>query len=586
MSSAKNRDRLYFATRSVQVSRWSAEFRNDELADISYNGTPVLRAVRAVVRDQDWRTLDPTVRGFVQNEDENGTRFTCALEFEGFGCHYTGELSVHFSADTLQVAFNGLATDEFLSNRIGLVVLHRPDDSGTRVIIESPTGLTTESRFPTEISAHQPFTDVAAMKWERNGLDLRLDFAGDVFETEDQRNWTDASFKTYSTPLSKPFPVHVATGSRVQQSVTLTARTADRQGTRSDSGAQREPLTVHYSQAGTVPALSISASMGEDCTSATAKPMPGLNALLVEVLPGQRAQRQLASATRQAAIMGIPLDVRLVVEKSEQIPDLVRMLPMQDIVRLTVFDAASHVTEPALWDALLLEAKRYGYTGDLIAGARSHFTELNRNFERLPSEAAALTYSSTPQMHATEVPHIVESLPMQRKTAANALRLAEGGPIHVGPITLKPRFNAVATTSGTEEREAPQSDELQTDPFTAAWLLGSVNALTWEGVNSLSYFEVSGPGGIIQDGGLTPAGEILSVLASLRGRPVQRVSGNRPGLVVYPVQDGAGLVTMAANLTRYPMETKIELPNGSTIDLDIAPWAFVIERSAIEGETP
>ena len=35
---------------------------------------------------------------------------------------------------------------------------------------------------------------------------------GETFETEDQRNWSDASFKTYGTPLHLPYPVEVAGG--------------------------------------------------------------------------------------------------------------------------------------------------------------------------------------------------------------------------------------------------------------------------------------------------------------------------------------------------------------------------------------
>ena len=39
---------------------------------------------------------------------------------------------------------------------------------------------------------------------------------------EDQRNWTDASFKTYGTPLELPFPVEVVSGTKIVQTVTLT----------------------------------------------------------------------------------------------------------------------------------------------------------------------------------------------------------------------------------------------------------------------------------------------------------------------------------------------------------------------------
>ena len=37
-------------------------------------------------------------------------------------------------------------------------------------------------------------------------------FHGEVFESEDQRNWGDYSFKTYSTPQARPKPVAVAPG--------------------------------------------------------------------------------------------------------------------------------------------------------------------------------------------------------------------------------------------------------------------------------------------------------------------------------------------------------------------------------------
>jgi hypothetical protein len=35
------------------------------------------------------------------------------------------------------------------------------------------------------------------------GGTLVFEFEGDLWETEDHRNWTDANFKTYSTPISR-----------------------------------------------------------------------------------------------------------------------------------------------------------------------------------------------------------------------------------------------------------------------------------------------------------------------------------------------------------------------------------------------
>ena len=39
---------------------------------------------------------------------------------------------------------------------------------------------------------------------------------------EDQRQWGDASFKTYNRPLAKPWPYQIEDGSVLEQSVCLT----------------------------------------------------------------------------------------------------------------------------------------------------------------------------------------------------------------------------------------------------------------------------------------------------------------------------------------------------------------------------
>ena len=46
-------------------------------------------------------------------------------------------------------------------------------------------------------------------------------FNGETFEMEDQRNWTDASFKTYCTPLSLPYPIKIIKGTTIKQSIKI-----------------------------------------------------------------------------------------------------------------------------------------------------------------------------------------------------------------------------------------------------------------------------------------------------------------------------------------------------------------------------
>ena len=581
MINDENHARLFAPSEMVDAAAWRAELRNDELSDITFNGIPVLRAVRAVVRDHDWRTLVPTVSRVAQHARDGGVRLQLGIDFAGFGTSYTGELAVHLMQDSVKVTFDGVAPAAFRSNRIGLVVLHRPDDAGRAVSIGSPGGASTPSFFPMDISPHQPFMDVSSMAWERDGTRFRLDFHGDVFETEDQRNWTDASFKTYSTPLSKPFPVDVSAGDRVHQSVLLTAMP----GPVAPSVRQSEGvLAVLDGGAARVPGLSVSAtSVSATSASATTsktrpEPIPGLDALLLELAPGPGAEHILRRATAEAADLGVPLDVRLSVDSSDRIGGLLDLLPLDNVVRLAVFDAFSHVTEPELWDELRDEARRRDFTGTLLSGARSHFTELNRNAERIPADADAVSFSITPQMHATEVPHVVETLPMQRLVALNALRIGSGRPLHLGPVTLKARFNAVATEGDDAAAEAMATDPLQPEAFTAAWLLGSIAALSFPGVESVSYFEAAGSRGIRGPGGFTPAGELLAAVAALRGCEVLDVAGGVPGVVLYPVRDGGTTVLFAANLTAKPLSVVVRLPGGDSTNLEFEPWTAVVPR--------
>lgn len=583
MINGENRARLFAPSEAVYAAGWRAELRNDELSDITFNGIPALRAVRAVVRDHDWRTLTPAVRRVVRRAGDGGTTLLLDIDFTGFGSSYTGELAIHLMKDSVKVTFDGVAPEAFRSNRIGLVVLHRPDDAGRAVTIGSPGGASTPWFFPEDISPHQPFLEVSSMEWERDGTRFRLDFHGDVFETEDQRNWTDASFKTYSTPLSKPFPVDVSAGDRVHQSVLLTARPT------TGRGAALEPvpepvLTVLDGVTARVPALSVSAtSASATASEAQSEPIPGLDALLLELDSGPGAAQSVRRANAEAADLDVSLDVRLSVDSPDRIGELLDLLPLDNLGRLAAFSASSHVTQQALWAALKNETRRRGFTGTLLAGARSHFTELNRNAGTLPADAGALAFSITPQMHATEVPHVVETLPMQRLTALNALRIGSGRPLHLGPVTLKARFNAVATVGDDAAAEAMATDPLQPEQFTAAWLLGSIVALSIPGVESVSYFEARGPRGIRGRNGLTPAGELLAAVASLRGCEVLEVAGEVPGLVLYPVRDGGKIVLFAANLTAKPLSAVVRLPGGDATNLDqtnleLEPWTAVVRR--------
>ena len=192
--------------REIALGEWRFELRDDDIAQIRFRGHEVLRSVRAVIRDRDWNTAVWQLGEISQ--DEHGLRIP--LTSDSFGVNFDGALAIEVDGLSLAVAFEVFASSEFWTNRTGLVVLHPAALSGAPLTVTHTSGLVSHTHFPGDISPHQPAFDIRALESEG----VTVSFEGDSFEMEDQRNWTDASFKTYNRaladPLSLPFQAHPA----------------------------------------------------------------------------------------------------------------------------------------------------------------------------------------------------------------------------------------------------------------------------------------------------------------------------------------------------------------------------------------
>jgi len=158
--------------------------------------------------------------------------------------HKQGEIAfawqgtIHGARDgTITFTMEGEAGSTFWRNRIGFCVLHGTREcAGARCEIEHVDGAVQRAVFPHLVSPHQPFLEIRAISHEvAPGLWAEVRLSGDIFEMEDQRNWTDASFKTYCTPLRLPFPAEVSEGTTIAQSVTLRLRGTALPGPRASS---------------------------------------------------------------------------------------------------------------------------------------------------------------------------------------------------------------------------------------------------------------------------------------------------------------------------------------------------------------
>ena len=211
-------------TRLLKAGPLSAELDAGNLRYIRHEGREAIRAISYVVRDRFWGTFNPEIRDL--EIEESADRFVVAYSASctGDGQRFDYRARITGNADgTLRFEGIGSPVTDFLTNRTGFVVLHGVEGiSGHPVKVSEVSGRAVESRFPEIIDPEQPIMNIRALTHEvAPGLEVVCTMQGDTFEMEDQRNWTDASYKTYVRPLGLPHPFTLKAGEGIEQAVEL-----------------------------------------------------------------------------------------------------------------------------------------------------------------------------------------------------------------------------------------------------------------------------------------------------------------------------------------------------------------------------
>jgi D-apionolactonase len=554
---------------------WSVKLRDDELAEISYSGQLILRSVRALIRDQDWNTPSINVEEVTQSENQLAIRISSSA----FGAMFTGKITFSVIADVAEIEMSLVSSSDYLANRIGLNLLHPPALAGTKLSVLHSNKEIKESVFPIKISPNQPVMDISGLSWRQGSLDVNLALTGDVFEMEDQRNWTDASYKTYSRPLSLPFPYPVASGESISQKLVILVI----QSEAAEKPKQNSTNRILLSQQGKFPSIQLGAATNP--VAAVAKPILQAELLAVPIL----LEVDLRTKNWKAALAAVAnhkagIDLRIICQADAQEKDfdeLLDQIKSLNILRIAVFDAEQHIWLEQLSTKLSTAMQSRGMTKTQLAGARSHFTELNRNFTKVPENCSGLTFSITPLFHALNTEQLVESIAMQRLVTQQAVEMAAGKEVYVGPITLRPRFNNVATKApeipevtdlsiGYGAEWFGNSDNRQQSPELAAWTIASAAAIAITGVNSITFFEERGTRGIQSaEGDAYPVYAAVKELSELVGGNL--LAGESPDGLLWAI--GSGSTVLVSNLRGETAQFEIEL-NGATKTVDLPAYTW------------
>lgn len=186
---------------------------------IRWGGQELVRAIYGAVRDHNWATIPSAISNLKTEVANDSFRISFDVNCREREVDYAWRGNIRGDASgKVTYAFEGKARSDFQRNRIGLCILHPIEEcAGRACMIEHVDGSREMGVFPKMTSPDQPFFDIRAVN--HGNVEIRCE--GETFEMEDQRNYGDASYKTYSTPQRLPKPTPVRTGDEVRHEVTV-----------------------------------------------------------------------------------------------------------------------------------------------------------------------------------------------------------------------------------------------------------------------------------------------------------------------------------------------------------------------------
>ncbi len=483
----------------LQTTHIKIQYCEGQLRYIKYKKVEIVRRIYTALRNHQWFTVPMRIQDEKILQLKNSFSIQYSAQYVLDDIDYEAQVFIQGNEDdTISFHFKGRANSDFQRNRIGICVHHPIKDClGQSVLITNPNGDVEFASFPTHIEPDVLFQAIKKLCWKTGReVEAILEFEGDTFESEDQRNWTDNSFKTYSTPVVIPFPVLEHKGDTVEQKVTLSVNL---KGVTEEEGFKEEDKTESRH-------LFPKIGYARSNTPMTKEYIVLLRQILfdhyrVEIDFGDDWIENLDQAYHEASLLNTRLELAVffddyIVEYEElkkRLTDQVRSL------LLIPKNASLH--GPSVLDYIIPKMKTEFPFIKIGSGTVGHFVDINRN-RMLDHRLDFVSYAMTPQAHLTDHNVLVENLEAQQYPIAT-IRSFSDLPIYISPITLKSRDYPALTV-----------DERQHTQFIADWTTICLKYLA--GAEQITLFETIGNKGIINENGPSPVYHLLQKISKFK----------------------------------------------------------------------
>jgi hypothetical protein len=497
------------------------------VAAVHWHGVEVLRAAQALVRDTDWGTWPEEQSDDLIAQQPDGFRLT--RRFTIAGGAVMGQIAINATVNTggakLTLDLTLDPVTALSTNRAGFVVLHPATLAGSALEVRSADGQAATGRFPLTISPGQPYRGIGGLGWSIGPVHAELSFHGEVFEMEDQRNWSDGSYKTYCRPLALPWPYDLVPGAPVQQGLRLAIT-----GARPASAAGAAVPTLEIGAViGTMPAMHLAQEPGWAAPDHPLPPVQGRR-LRIDLTAGVPSHIPPAAPGDDELELILPDDAASARHALDALA-AVGLRPTH-IAAVPAAYMTSHQPD-GIWptglrpeDALDLAAQAFPMARPM-GGMLTFFTELNR-YPTAAGTGDSVTFGTAAVVHdAGDLP-VMQTLGAQPAIFHSAGLLAGDRPLRLGLVAIGMRCNpygaALAANPDNRRRTMTAHDPRHRAAFGAAFALGAFAATAGSAVQSLCLGATGGPFGIDGADGLSPLGHLIAALARDAGRPRHAVT--------------------------------------------------------------
>ncbi|HUS52511.1 MAG TPA: hypothetical protein VMY41_00695 [Thermohalobaculum sp.] len=580
-------------TRVLRAGPLTAELDAGNLRYIRFGGREAIRAIAYVVRDQYWGTFNVSITDFAVEELSDSFTVSYTGNCAGGGQSFTYRASIKGASNgDLSFTATGAGDTDFVTNRTGFVVLHGVEGiAGQPVTVEHVDGTVEQTVFPEQIDPKQPIMDIRALTHTvAPGLRVRCAMLGDTFEMEDQRNWTDASYKTYVRPLALPMPYTLTAGEDVTQSVELSFTESAPGAT--TTASQSVVVTVGE-LAGKMPEIGMSlearhikATLGVDL----AKLSPAFVSLYLN------AREQIpddfwADIHQIGQTIGTPLSIELVVRHASAERDIANALEAAKAAGVEFADIAVSLdtdlgfvmpgtvfSDTKEFDALFAAARAHGRGARIGGGNFVYFTELNR--KPVPTrDLDFVMHGTSALIHAADDRSVTETLECLPYIFGSIRAQYPGVPYRISPAgigsRLSPFGNDPTPNPDANRVTMTRADPRQRGLLGAAWHLGYVARAAAGGVDSLTIGAPTGEFGLLYSqashsqpwydeaggvvGGVFPAFHVMRGLYQASGANRRATTSSAPRDVqALAFETPRGAEIWLANLTGETIGVRLE----------------------------